>query len=565
MLSETEALLAEERVAPTENVLRVLLTLACRCEGVRANAEEDQITRMLQTALTKSKQKVETPTGAFSDRSRSILQRIDRTLAHSYRENPPVFRSMYATCMNTMAEFCTPNLLNNRFEFVSDSEEESLLLVDKKRVIVSPKKRRKARKLSTPAKTHPTDSRAIRVFSEPVITTVITPCDTSPYNFWTLVEWTFFCCYKSSAIAEFLLESSSYHELYQGYSSVLKTIWHLVSTNYVHVMDQLMNEVESPNHIVHMFFYSSESKQNEIASALQDSSLFMLRGLMAQASDDKEEWYRKIALYVFYGTVDESMDAASPYTSDRQFIRKRSDPARGRRTSVTSDMAESMALRVDILSLVYYNSLFFDQGAALMGVSDVEPQDYDLVTRRFIFEVSERLLKLSYQQTRLFFEASLHERDIFLAPRNHRSRMMMELAREMVDTLTGKSGIEFDVKPGASQFPWEVQFSQEMVSIVGQATLYELVVQENSSFSLEDAWRKVAFLLGWLLDMAFAELQKTGLEEHLGRLMDAVVEADETRKSVWTRLTGKSEMEVVGYESVFTSRFPQRRKRQERT
>lgn len=278
---------------------------------------------------------------------------------------------------------------------------------------------------------------------------------------------------------------------------------------------------------------------------------------MAQVSGDKEEWYKRITSVVFYGIEHEDDVPTSPYPRDRHLIRKSTNKAD---MFGSNDMVESMGLRFEILSLVYYNGLFFDKGDAFLGLSEVEPQDYDLVTTVLVQEMAKKLYRLRYSYLKLFFEASLvpSELSVLQVPANHCSRMMMELARELVDTLTGRCGIDLEVRPGASQFPWEVQFAQEMVSIIGQKDLYEMVVQESgSSGGLEEAWCKATFLLCWLLDMALTELQLSSQHgDFLQQLREGVEHADAVSARLWKRASRKDKVSSVKYGDIFRSRFP---------
>ena len=149
---------------------------------------------------------------------------------------------------------------------------------------------------------------------------------------------------------------------------------------------------------------------------------------MTQVSGDKEEWYKRITSVVFYG-IEEQKIPTSPYASDRHLIRKSNIPCpeQSDRCDSSNDMVESMSLRFEILSLVYYNGLFFDKGDAFLGLSEVDPQDYDLVTRILVQEMAKRLCKFSYRYFKLFFEASLisNEMSIFQVPANHCCRMSL--------------------------------------------------------------------------------------------------------------------------------------------
>lgn len=575
LLTETEELLIEEIVVPTENVIRVLLTLSCRFPAIFLSAEGNDITRMLQNALHQPRQIISHPVASYNQRAEHVLRRLCGILSSTYTDKPQIYQAVYSTLMNVMADFSTTKRTVNHFELVSDSEEEALLsaVVDehkKRSIVVSPVSPAKIpRNKNLKKKSYvPAD---IKIFTELAITTAICPSSSSPYNLWSLMEWAFYCCSKSSAVQENSIELTCYHDLYQGYSKLLHVIWRLVTINFVSVIDVLMNDgTVNHNELVHMFFYSSESKQNEIISALEDPSLFVLRALMAQVSGDKEEWYKRITSVVFYGIGDEDDVPMSPYASDRHLIRKSNIPCNkgvGKCDS-SNDMVESMSLRFEILSLVYYNGLFFDKGDAFLGLSEVETQDYDLVTKILVQEMAKKLCKLNYRCFKLFFEASLipREMSIFEVPANHCSRMMMELARELVDTLTGRYGIDLDVRPGASQFPWEVQFAQEMVSIIGQKSLYEMVVQESgSNGGLEETWCKVTFSLGWLLDMAFTELQLNSQhEDFLQQLSEGVEQADAISAKLWKRACQKAsqkalqkdELPFVKYGDIFRSRFP---------
>lgn len=554
LLTETEELLVEEIVVPTEQVIRVLFTLSCRFPAVFSCAEGNDITRMLQNALDQPRQIISHPLASYNQRAEFILRRLCVIMSSTYNDKPHVYQAVYSTLMNVMADFSSTKRTTNQYEFVSDSEEELLLsaVVDehrKRSIVVSPGKNPRSsvrKKTYIPAN--------ISIFSEPVITTAICPSTASPYNLWSLMKWAFYCCSKSSGDSA----ESCYHDLYQGYSRFLLSIWRLVTINFVSVIDLLMNDGRvNHDELVHMFFYSSESKQNEIISALQDPSLFILRALMAQVSGDKEEWYKRITSVVFYGIEHEDDVPTSPYPRDRHLIRKSTNKAD---MFGSNDMVESMGLRFEILSLVYYNGLFFDKGDAFLGLSEVEPQDYDLVTTVLVQEMAKKLYRLRYSYLKLFFEASLvpSELSVLQVPANHCSRMMMELARELVDTLTGRCGIDLEVRPGASQFPWEVQFAQEMVSIIGQKDLYEMVVQESgSSGGLEEAWCKATFLLCWLLDMALTELQLSSQHgDFLQQLREGVEHADAVSARLWKRASRKDKVSSVKYGDIFRSRFP---------
>lgn len=563
LLTETEELLVEEIVVPTENVIRVLLTLSCRLPAIFSRAEGNDITRMLQNALHQPRQIISHPVASYNQRAGLILRRLCGIVSSTYTDKPQIYQAVYSTLMNVMADFTSTKRTINQFEFVSDSDEELLLsaVVDehkKRTIVVSPSKKPRSRNFKKKSYI-PAD---MRIFNEPVITTAVCPSKSSPYNLWSLMEWTFYCCSKSSTVQEKSIELSCFHDLYQGYSRFLLVVWRVVTINFVNVIDLLMNDGRgNHNELVHMFFYSSESKQNEIISALEDPSLFILRALMTQVSGDKEEWYKRITSVVFYG-IEEQKIPTSPYASDRHLIRKSNIPCpkQSDRCDSSNDMVESMSLRFEILSLVYYNGLFFDKGDAFLGLSEVDPQDYDLVTRILVQEMAKRLCKFSYRYFKLFFEASLisNEMSIFQVPANHCSRMMMELARELVDTLTGRYGIDLDVRPGASQFPWEVQFAQEMVSIIGQKALYEMIVQESgSNGGLEEAWCKATFLLGWLLDMAFTELQLNSQHgDFLQHLSEGVEQADAVSAKLWRQACQKDELPFVKYGDIFRSRFP---------
>lgn len=557
VLTETEELLHNDIVVPTIPVLRIILTLSSRVPATYSQLEGNGITRMLQQTLHQPHQAAFFPTASNNQRAALILLRACDVMCSSYRQNHRVFNALYSKFMAVMAEFAPTQFSVNDFDFVSDSEDESILSAIAKgrrdtKIVLSPSKR--PRKNNQDSDKSATGN--VQVFSEPLISAVICPSLSRPYNIWSLMEWTFFCCFRSS---ENSAKSSCYGELYRNYNTLLMIIWRLVTINFVSVLDLLMNDGAIEHfEIMHLFFYSSESKQSEIISRLQDPSLFVLRALMVQISGDKEEWYKRIADIVLRGPF-ELDDPPSPYISDRLFI-KNAEKLVHMDSSLTDNIKDSMRLRVDVLSLVYYNALFFDKGDAFLNAKDVEPQDYDLVPKILVQKIAVKLEKFPYDRMRQFFEVSLTSESSgeLQVPANHRKRMMMEIARELVEILTGRGSVELDIRPGESQLPWELQFAQEMVSIVEQKTIYRMIIRENegSSAGLKDSWCKVCYLFGWLLDMTFCELQAdSGNAQYLLQLRDGVERADATNAQAWREATGTNELPFVKYVDIFTSRF----------
>lgn len=394
----------------------------------------------------------------------------------------------------------------------------------------------KKRKIDSNANDKDSALSNIRVFGEYLISRQLNPIINSPYNLWKLIQWTFHCADFSSMYQKQLLDSNSTncHLIFEMYAKLLRLIFDFLSFNFTYHLitdknsKRLLNiEVDNKNeHIdpIFIFFQRDQISRKEIISILENDRNILLLNLMTQLGPSRVDWYDRVIEYVFTGLNKDKPKSESSYQPqpcyEGEKILIRHDTFKKKVDKNYSvqydDNLDSMKLRYEIIIIVYYRSLFFSDGSFINDSQVVDDSSTSQLSPKILLQqLSCKLMTIDYLYLRQFYLAYYMEiaEDKFIS-KTHQYRMMLDLTKMVLISLTGF--LEIDNYLSKKEIlSTHCNSSQSFIDLIVDQRLYQILVEDETYpqwQDFEEAWCKLNYLLGWLLESSLSKLQDNSAE-----------------------------------------------------
>lgn len=376
----------------------------------------------------------------------------------------------------------------------------------------------------------------IRVFGEYLISRQLNPIINSPYNLWKLIQWTFHCADFSSMYQKQLLDSNSTncHLIFEMYAKLLRLIFDFLSFNFTYhlITDKksrrLLNiEVDNKNENIDpifIFFQRDQISRKEIISILENDRNILLLNLMTQLGPSRVDWYDRVIEYVFTGLNKDKPKSESSYQPqpcyEREKILIRHDTFKKKLDKNYAiqydDNLDSMKLRYEIIINVYYRSLFFSDGSFINDSQVVDDSSTSQLSPKILLQqLSCKLMTLDYLYIKQFYLAYYMEiaEDKFIS-KTHQYRLMLDLTKMVLTSLTGF--LEIDNYLSKKEIlSTHCNSSQSFIDLIVDQRLYQILVEDETYSQwqdFEEAWCKLNYLLGWLLESSLSKLQDNSAE-----------------------------------------------------
>ncbi|ODV79295.1 uncharacterized protein CANTADRAFT_251479 [Suhomyces tanzawaensis NRRL Y-17324] len=411
----------------------------------------------------------------------------------------------------------------------------------------------------------------IKLYDDDLLGKKLNPKLNLQFNFWLLMNWAFYCADQSSKYNNSHLNSSftSYHIIYSTYSDLFRVMYDIIAFNFFHTIrthTHIQDNLDDLSQDIMMcFFRSSKSSRTLVLYHLEDSS-FLLYCMLTQLSSSPIDWYDRLVEYLLNGLgIRSNVTPASCYNRERIIIK--GDNATKEKFIIPpnwkpneyDDNIDSMSIRFNFLSLIYYRSLFYSSGS-LLGFERLTATSQNLThlnSRSLVCELSRKFEVIDVKYLKEFFACGRIENkfvpqfynismlvelsqtlllditkvvdyDLFILRRNYGSNSNflrdeeVEDSDEVTEILDNVIEIPDESETEAisdeplpkqkpSQVtPWQFTNMFSILEALGKPECYLPIVEDETYKSLdqfEQCWWKVNFLLEWLLDLSFEDLE----------------------------------------------------------
>lgn len=360
----------------------------------------------------------------------------------------------------------------------------------------------------------------IKIFGDYLVCRQLNPILNSSYNLWKLLQWTFKCADTSSKYQKMLLDSTGTysHNIFDSYNRLIHLMFDFIIFNFtyelksnIHLED--LNKKNFDN-IELDAFYSfcqyDESNKITFRNIIENDERILLLNLIAQASPSRIDWYDRIVEYIFTGLnknwrVDSNYEPQPCYEREKILIKH--DNILTTKTfhsnNTYDDNSDSMTLRYKILVILYYRSLFYDEGSLVA----IEDSVGSLNRSNLIQQASVKLMNLDYLYFKQFYLASITMHTLTTVPMIYQIRMIIELTKVILVEITKVHEIEQyfpndeNIVQGLKMYTH--RNSCNILELLNNEELYLSLTEDETFLSwaeFEQAWCKVNYLLGFLLE-----------------------------------------------------------------
>lgn len=299
------------------------------------------------------------------------------------------------------------------------------------------------------------------------------------YDMWNLLRWCFECADSASEYQKFLFNSNqtNAHRIYCAYEAFFQIY----------------------------FDYLSVSLTNG-GNTKKQSALEHLLTLLGP----KMDWYDRAVEYTFTGLEIQTNSRAFP-CYDRERLLMKHDPAtlvsRCKTTVEFLDNLHSMLLRCRIMCLLYCQAKSETDITELMRQLTMKVMDLDIRYVEEFFKCFVGILRMSrLPQEKIETFATL-------------------LARSCLASLTGMEVPKFDMEN-------QEKDTENLAKFLENESLFSSLSDDlsyKSFFEFEEKWKKVVFLVGWILTSTLTKEQIGCRQE----ILSAASKADENRRKCY--------------------------------
>ncbi|EGW31738.1 uncharacterized protein SPAPADRAFT_67764 [Spathaspora passalidarum NRRL Y-27907] len=307
----------------------------------------------------------------------------------------------------------------------------------------------------------------IKVFGDVILSKRLHP--KKNFTIWNLINWTFYCCGKSSN------SYSNYHAIYTTHSNVLQLIFTLVEIDLVQKGD-------------------------------------LLQRLITQLAHFKASWYDRLIEFVFNGLSHrDSPIPKSCYSYEKDLLQK-SEPAL---TQNKQDNLHSLNLRFKIVNMVYYWSFLKN-----------EDDSSSTSMSQLLKQLTQKLLTMDYNYLIEFYYSIHSESHIELM---YRKSFLVTLSQYFLTEITGVPQFDFRLTSEQDENLQLVLKWMGTSNIYLSITEDETFVSFNSFLQ---TWLKFNFVLSWLFTQVVNDLDdKDSIE--VDTIFDICEKADVLRTGVF--------------------------------
>lgn len=342
----------------------------------------------------------------------------------------------------------------------------------------------------------------IRIFDYELLGTLLNP-NINHFNIWNLMDWTFYCAKLSTNEST---QSVKYHTVYKTYNKVLHLIFDIVAINFDY---ELVKNVKGYNLTIDTFQQLKDTNSFKIFYHSLDgrhvsTSNVLLLNLLSQLNSSQADLYEMALNYILRGIYYPFNEIPNPcYHVELAFIRQR-DFLDLPHITLFSDCIDSFQIRYKIILLMYYYAITFHDNNAVQRSSRLRSY---LSLKSLVVELSKRLLQFNFNFLKLFYAIS-SMREIRV-PNFVKSSMMQEVTYTLLYQLTG---VNFETgridEQSNSQTILEATINT--IDLVLDENTYAAIIEDETYANFDDfyrAWRKLNFVLAWLLGMLLTEFR----------------------------------------------------------
>lgn len=443
---------------------------------------------------------------------------------------------------------------------------------------------RKKQKISrpTPPISYPTLCWTnLKLFDEDVLSIKLNPKLNHRFNIWLLINWAFYCAEKSTNLSKLLANSSftAFHSVYVTHHELLSFIFDFLSFEFINGIKNdkdiqaLLHKSGDP---IKSFFKTKSSSRSIILGHLEDSK-FLILNLMTQLGSLQIDWYDRIVEYVFNGLGVKSSEIPQSCYEREKFLIKLDSAVKEHFSGIDliehTDNIHSMKLRYRIILLVYYRALYFS-GGSIVGAN--KKSDIHLAPTILITELCHRFMAIDWKYLGEFFSAPSFEECII--PPKYQISLLCELAETLLLDITKLAEVEkFTLQrfvdcsgkpmkevprkkritpPPRAQLeeleeytgsPWQMTNISQILDTINDKDIYLQVIDDETykTDDFEQAWKKLNFLLEWMLNIALNDL-----DHHMPYMKQRCIDADILRSSLT-----KNKLFEVTYQGIFEIYF----------
>ncbi|MCP8718256.1 MAG: hypothetical protein M5F18_03045 [Asgard group archaeon] len=385
----------------------------------------------------------------------------------------------------------------------------------------------------------------IKVYDESLLSNRLSP-RLNDFDLWRLINFTFYCAGRRNIVFDSTYESC--HMIYTAQAATIDKIFSIIEINLVKEFSEMFPDGKDDPY-KWLFKQSLTRRMLAMDQISQNSTLFLLN-LLKQLGYLRNNWYDRIAEYVFNGLVCKESPLSSKtesqlripttcYEHERILLKKSFNKykAETEKFAYYNDNIDSMKLRFKIINTVHYWSLAFDK-VTRDGITRSERLNTNFLEPAVLIdEVAKKFMVIEYDYWVEFYYSLLMESSI---PLNYRDILLVNLSSKLLHNLTGSRQWSFKLYPrDDKKHPdWRSSNFKLVLDWMKDRELYLSFIEDETyqSFAhFKELWKKYNFVLGWVFSFALRDVTEVGYDTLIKKefLQSACKQMDILREQVY--------------------------------
>lgn len=315
------------------------------------------------------------------------------------------------------------------------------------------------------------------------------------YNVWKLLQWTFICAEKSSKNL-----SLNYHAIYTSYNAFFHFLIDFLALNLHLETDRL-------------FEAHTAKRQSTLIKLIYMDSRILVLLLMSHLGADVKEWSDRAVEFVFTGLNIKTTYEPQPLYEKERLLLRQLTTKQELQKSQWNDNLDSMSLRYKFLILLYHR-------LQLTSLS-LPSEDTGTEVGTFIALICSKLMIIENPLFEAFFDGSNFHND--QVPQEVHIDFQFKIMNQVLSEMTQLVEL-YDHYVDPSDSPEEKV--NKVVTLIQEDDLYSWIQHD-----FEDNWRRLNYILVWIMNKIMDEIEDKRLE---GKLRRACIKADAMRQEYGT-------------------------------
>lgn len=391
----------------------------------------------------------------------------------------------------------------------------------------------------------------IKVYDEPLLGTRLNP-RLNDFDLWKLINFTFYCAGRRNIVFDSTYESC--HTIYAAQAATIDKLFSIIEINLVNELCSMFPDgADDP----YSWLFTKPLARRMLAmdQILQNGTLFLLN-LLKQLGYMKNNWYDRIAEYVFNGLIGKESVLLSRTTSEsgselhlpipttcyehERILLKQSFTkykAETEKFAYYNDNIDSMQLRFKIINVIHYWSLAFDKTTP-DGISRSAPLNTNWISPAVLIdEVTKKFMVIEYDYWVEFYFSLVLNSSI---PIRYRDILLVNLSSNLLAKLTGSRRWDFKLasRDDEKNPNWRSANFSLVLDWMKDRELYLGFLEDETyqSFAhFKELWKKYNFVIAWIFTFTLRDVAEAGYESLIKKelLISACNQMDILREQVY--------------------------------